>query len=545
MNSSVGREILEALNPSVSFQVGDVNRLPLFPIEGADAIFVQVEAAFTVHESHREPSVEFLRPGPSPWRHAQEWAQEAVDRARGVPLPTYHEELDAEPASDHLSFALGVALGRFGRAGSAQEGILDPATADLSGALPHGMLFVDTTLEPGDGRDSLGHPAAAVLHEAWAEHGPALDTKRKTLRDYLALDFFGVHKGMYENRPIHWPLTSAKKTFVAWVNIHRFDADTLRVLLADHLHPTRARLEGELIDLRSARDGGDAKAAKAAEKRLDTVLKARDELAEFIQAVEECAEKGAPTTDAQCPPREQDARYAPVLDDGVMINSAGLWPLLVPLWKDPKKWWKELSTAKGRKDYDWSHLAMRYWPTRVDAKCQQDPSLGVAHGCFWRYHSERAWSWELRLQDEISEDFRIEEAPYRPGGRDLGDEGDGPHRETFLRDQSAAALEAIEKEAQRRMGRGNKKKLVTELAIREDGLWTEHAAALWAMELRLSEKQGVELRILAPDEPEARARYAAEHPAEVRAREHLLATLKPPAGLFDDLQGDTSDEVDE
>mgnify|MGYP006136990579 CR=1 FL=1 len=44
--------------------------------------------AFTEHESHREPSVEFKQPGPSPWRHAQEWAQFAVDPA--VPLPGPH-----------------------------------------------------------------------------------------------------------------------------------------------------------------------------------------------------------------------------------------------------------------------------------------------------------------------------------------------------------------------------------------------------------------------------------------------------------------------
>ena len=35
-----------------------------------------------------------------------------------------------------------------------------------------------------------------------------------------------------------------------------------------------------------------------------------------------------------------------------MINSAALWPLLEPQWKDPKKWWKELCAAKGKKDYD-------------------------------------------------------------------------------------------------------------------------------------------------------------------------------------------------
>ncbi len=37
-----------------------------------------------------------------------------------------------------------------------------------------------------------------------------------------------------------------------------------------------------------------------------------------------------------------------------MVNSSALWPLLLPQWKDPKKWWKELCTADGRKDYDWA-----------------------------------------------------------------------------------------------------------------------------------------------------------------------------------------------
>jgi hypothetical protein len=50
------------------------------------------------------------------------------------------------------------------------------------------------------------------------------------------------------------------------------------------------------------------------------------------------------------------------LDDGVMINSAALWPLLKPQWKDPEKWWKQLCLAEGKKDYDWAHLARRYFP---------------------------------------------------------------------------------------------------------------------------------------------------------------------------------------
>jgi hypothetical protein len=71
------------------------------------------------------------------------------------------------------------------------------------------------------------------------------------------------------------------------------------ILLADHLHPTpSARIEGELTDLRAARDGADKKAARAAEKRFTEVKKALEEL-KFIAAVEQCAEKGPPPPDAK------------------------------------------------------------------------------------------------------------------------------------------------------------------------------------------------------------------------------------------------------
>lgn len=436
MNSALARSLLESLNPGIGFEVGDVNRLPVFTISSADEIFATIEAAFTTHESHREPSFEFRTPGPSPWRHAQAWAQLAVDRPENTPLPPYEEQLDPPPATDHVSFALGVALGRFDQSGA---GILDPQSVSLTHALPHGLLFLDGTQPTDSTLDGLGHPACAPLHAAWDTHRAQIDTKRTALRDYLRLDFFDdVHRKMYENRPIHWPLSSAKKTFVAWVNIHRWDASTLRILLADHLHPTKQRLDVELAELRKVRDGADKKAARAADKRLDLVTQWRDELAEFIANVAECAERGPPPPDAKTPKRTDDAPYEPDLDDGVMINSAALWPLLAPQWKDPKKWWKELATAEGRKDYDWSHLAARYFADRVDAKCQKDPSLAVAHRCFWKYHPDRAYAWELRLQDEIRPDFRIDE-PDSDEARD---------RFFYERRNEAVAIE--EKEKQRR-----------------------------------------------------------------------------------------------
>lgn len=399
MNSSRSRAILEALNPGLHFEIGDVNRLPLLSVSGAHDIFHAVERAFEKHESHREASIEYSRPGASPWRHAQAWAQLAVDRPEGAPLPPYEPVYDPEPPTDHLSFAIGVALGRFGANG---EGILSEAP---TASLPHGILFLSDASDD----DSLAHPAAASIVAAWATHGAAIDDKR-TLKNYLQDKFFpDVHRKMYENRPIYFPLSSARRAFVAYVSIHRWTASTLNDLLASHLYPAKRTLEGEQTDLRPVRDGADKKAAKAADKRLGEVSKWLEELNDFIAAVEQCAERGPLPPDSKTPPRAVDARYVPDLDDGVMINSAALWPLLEPQWKDPKKWWRELASADGKKDYDWAHLAARYFPARVDDKCKADPSLAVAHGCFWKYHPAKAYQWELRLQDELRPDFTLDE----------------------------------------------------------------------------------------------------------------------------------------
>jgi hypothetical protein len=202
--------------------------------------------------------------------------------------------------------------------------------------------------------------------------------------------------------------------------------------------------------------------------------------------------------------------------------------LLEPQWKDPKKWWKELSEAKGKKDYDWSHLAMRYWPKRVDAKCQADPSLGVAHGCFWRYHRSRAWAWELRLQEEIGPSFRIEEAD------------DVVCRTAWLAEHGEDALKAIEKEGLRRI---RAKKIEKGIGLLEAGLWTKYPDELWAMELRLSEKRGAEVRITAPDEGEGRAKYVKAHPKVAAEREAFLKTLVAPTELFEE-DGDAEEGGD-
>jgi hypothetical protein len=47
-----------------------------------------------------------------------------------------------------------------------------------------------------------------------------------------------------------------------------------------------------------------------------------------------------------------------------------------PWQKVLKETWAKLE--KG--EYDWSYLAISYWPDRVRTKCQTDKSLAIAHG---------------------------------------------------------------------------------------------------------------------------------------------------------------------
>lgn len=409
LNSQLSKTVMLALNPSISFQVGDVNRLPLFTIRSADNIFFQLDLAFTEHEKARENSVEFEQPAPSCWSYAQDWAQRAVDRPPGTPLPPWEPLYEEPPAENWVSYAIGVALGRFGAKG---EGILTQAP---NSSLPNGILYLSNSSgNQPDSPDSLTHPASTPILTAWETHGSTI-AKNKTLRDWLRLNFFkDVHVGMYEQRPIYFPLSSSKKNFVAFISIHRWADDTLSTLLADFLVPDLTQLEGELADLLEAKAQGDSKTQSQAEKRFTEIQDLRDELSNFIQLVERCANQGPPPTTPKDTPRETDARFIMDLDDGVMINSAALWSLLEPQWKKPKTWWSELCNAKGKKDYDWAHLSARYFPDRVDAKCQKDPSLAVAHGVFWKYHPAKAYEWELRLQDEIGPDFTLDEIDSYP-----------------------------------------------------------------------------------------------------------------------------------
>lgn len=338
-----------------------------------------------------------------------------------------------EQSFRHLAFAVGVLLGRF----DAQTGVLVDLAAEKRATLklredsqaPQALLpgLYFTSLGPL--RQSLVDPAARadeffitelkkVLQYKWSAEKSAeiwLEMERALVADcnpqannptaadwveFFRKTFFEYHKARYENRPIYFPLSSARKNFVFYFNIHTWSSGTFQQILADYLNPDLRAMKLRIEKLQEARSQASAADKRKAEKDYAELSALTDELADFCQTLEQVMRKG-PDPDRQ----QAQVPYVMDLDDGVVVNSAALYPLLQYHWKDTKTNWALLATPTAKKDFDWSHLAMRYFPKRVFDKLKKDPSLAVAHSHYGEYkdrdlfrelHRDAAKKWDER-----------------------------------------------------------------------------------------------------------------------------------------------------
>ena len=113
------------------------------------------------------------------------------------------------------------------------------------------------------------------------------DALGKDIRKYFTKDFYADHVKRYKKRPIYWMFSSPKGTFNALIYMHRYQSDTVSVLLNDYLREFITKLEGErarldkLADDPTATQGQKTKALKDA----SAVAKQIDELNEWEREV--------------------------------------------------------------------------------------------------------------------------------------------------------------------------------------------------------------------------------------------------------------------
>jgi len=230
-------------------------------------------------------------------------------------------------------------------------------------ALPDGIAVFDPN-HPRDLPTLVSKALELMLGQAQAQE-VIQQAAGGDLCKYLEKDFFTQHHiKQYRKRPVYWPIQSSKRSYGFVLFHEKIDRNTFYALQQEPYLPTKRRaVQLRLEELGKKVLTAQGAARKPIEKEMDELRQLGEELAQFAKDLEAITRGG----------------YEPEpdwIDDGVILRMAPLWSV-IPLWKsEPKKYWEELAAGK----YDWSHIAMHYWPERVREKCKKDKSLAIAHG---------------------------------------------------------------------------------------------------------------------------------------------------------------------
>ena len=414
LNSCAARFLLSSINPTIAFQVGDIERLPIPDESGFKIKSLATQCVELIREDSRESEIthEFTRPlvaiSHRIARKEQLAALEAeidaevsrlyglseedlaaIDRelngsaasggdeeADEADTETGDDEDDAEAAGDlspadwarsWISYALGTVLGRFeiGTPGGLGCGDFPEATVaeirkliDLDGIMP---------CDAGHPQDLAARSFACLelmlgaaearnaIRNATDTEGDSVEALRGWLDRFTGTpdkSFWKYHHQLFRKRPVYWPFQSPKKTFTLWVFHEKISPNTLHTL-KDLTDVRLNLLERQITDLRPA-----AATNRAKEKELQKLLEQSDDLREFSNRLKV----------------HIDAGYTSCIDDGVLLNAAPLHDLF-PSWTETAAAWKELKAEK----YEWSHQAMRHWPDRVTEACRSNRSFAIAH----------------------------------------------------------------------------------------------------------------------------------------------------------------------
>jgi hypothetical protein len=450
LNSLFANYLLSLLNPTVSFQVGDISRLPI-PLKVNPLLNILVLRAIHLSKlisMHEEFTFDFIAPS-----HLYVYVQDITTILNRIPnienqintevfnlyeiaphiqvaigaeitgaLSSEDEYEEERKESDEestekqddpefslcwISYAVGVILSRYqpgvpGELGSAIYHCSDFAIGSLPApdeaafdelvGRPESFAYIDPqggrhvfspqvekalqalALPDGIAVRDEGHPRDLVklvtlalelmLGEAQAreviQSGAGGD-----LRKFLEKDFFTAwHLKWYRKRPVYWPIQSSRRSYGFVLFHEKITRDTFYAIQREpYLDTKRNAVALQIADLQGALLRATGTQRKQLEKQLDELRKLADELAAFAKDLEAITLGGY----------EPEENW---IDDGVILRMAPLWKV-IPIWKsEPKKYWERLEAG----DFDWSHIAMRYWPERVKKACEKNKSYAIAHG---------------------------------------------------------------------------------------------------------------------------------------------------------------------
>ena len=133
------------------------------------------------------------------------------------------------------------------------------------------------------------------------------ETSRECLRRYFLKGFMEDHLKVYQKRPIYWMFDSGKQNgFKALIYMHRYDENMVAKARADYLHVLQRKYESEINRLANDINSEilSTKEKTAAKKRKEKIQKQLAECKQYDQVIDYVAHQ----------------RIAIDLDDGVKVN---------------------------------------------------------------------------------------------------------------------------------------------------------------------------------------------------------------------------------
>ena len=339
-NSCVANDILNILNPTISYQAGNIRSVPLL-IENTEKIEQLVMEALDISKddwNSFETSWEFIsHPLVSIGRKEKltllsgaykKW--EAICEVRFAKLKATEEEINRIFISTYglgdellptveskevtvrkadiqrdirslISYAVGCMFGRYsldkdGLVSAGNEikqsdyGVFVP-DADNCIPITDEEYFEDdivgrfcTWLKVAFGAETLEENLNYIAKSL----GNKGQTSREVIRNYFLNDFFKDHCATYSvtgsgKRPIYWLFDSGKQNgFKALIYMHRWNVDTVGNLRVEYLHKMQHTYEREIVRMQETIDNSrDSREVSKATKRKDKLQKQLKETKDY------------------------------------------------------------------------------------------------------------------------------------------------------------------------------------------------------------------------------------------------------------------------
>uniref|UniRef100_A0A8J7D8U1 site-specific DNA-methyltransferase (adenine-specific) n=2 Tax=Desmonostoc muscorum TaxID=1179 RepID=A0A8J7D8U1_DESMC len=357
MCSQLMQVFMAILNPSITFQVGDIAKVPfnladkfidLIQKIVSEAVFIsrqdwdnfETSWNFQTHPLLRH-NTKHLSEAFNIWQSKSETAFRELQRLEEennrywIEAYGLQDELTPEVPDDQItirradlnkdirsliSYAVGCIMGRYSldkpgllHAGQPFDPTLHQTLSASSDAIipitdqayfdndivTRFIEFLRVAYSPETLTENLNFIANALT----LKNG---ESAQERIRRYFLQEFISDHIQTYKKRPIYWLFTSGKKrAFGALLYLHRYSEDALARIRTDYVLELQVKLDGEIARAQQQLDNTTSSAAKkAATNRLKELQAQQLELRDYQAKLQ----------------TQADARINLDLDDGVAYN---------------------------------------------------------------------------------------------------------------------------------------------------------------------------------------------------------------------------------